>query len=105
MAESIPAWPFSTVTTPIIQVPGSIGVDTDGDGVSDTFAGVTTNAGKATVQGVEFEMSALLGRSLMTSGDSLMTNMAVGYIDADYDEFITAVTDPATGSTATRRRC
>jgi len=83
-----------------IQVPGSIGVDTDGDGVSDTFAGVTTNAGKATVQGVEFEMSALLGRNLMTTGDNLMANAAVGYIDAEYDEFITAVTDPATGSTA-----
>lgn len=89
---------FSDYTN--IQVPGSIGVDTSGDGISDTFAGVTTNAGKATVQGVEFEMSALLGRSLVTTGDSLMTNVAVGYIDAEYDEFITAVTDPATGSTA-----
>jgi len=83
-----------------IQVPGSVGIDTTGDGISDTFAGVTTNAGAATVQGMEFEMSALLGRSLMTRGDSLMTNVAVGYIDAGYDEFITAVTNPATGSTA-----
>jgi len=83
-----------------IQVPGSVGVDTDGDGVSDTFAGVTTNAGEATVQGVEFEMSALLGRNMMTTGDSLMANATLGYIDADYDEFITSVTDPATGSTA-----
>ncbi len=83
-----------------IQVPGSIGVDTTGDGISDTFAGVTTNAGKATVQGVEFEMSALLGSNLMMTGDSLTSNIAVGYIDAEYDEFITAVTDAATGSTA-----
>ena len=83
-----------------IQVPGSIGVDTSGDGVSDTFAGVTTNAGAATVKGVEFEGSALLGRNLISRGDSLMTNVALGYVDAGYDEFITAVTDPATGSTA-----
>ena len=83
-----------------IQVPGSVGVDTSGDGMEDNFASVTTNAGKATVQGLEFEMSALLGRNLMTRGDSLMTNVAVGYIDADYEEFITAVTDAATGSTA-----
>ena len=83
-----------------IQVPGSIGVDSDGDGVFDTFAGVTTNAGKATVQGVEFEMSALLGRNMMTAGDNLMANVAVGYIDAEYDEFITSATDLATGSTA-----
>lgn len=83
-----------------IQVPGSIGVDTTGDGVSDSFAGVTTNAGKATVKGLEFEMSALVGQDLIGDGDALFANLALGYIDAGYDEFITAVTDAATGSTA-----
>ncbi|MCA1777816.1 MAG: TonB-dependent receptor [Xanthomonadaceae bacterium] len=83
-----------------IQVPGSVGVDTDGDGLSDTFAGVTTNAGEATVKGVEFEGTALLGRNLMTSGDNLSAATAVGYIDAEYDEFIALVSDPATGSQA-----
>ncbi|MBY6205842.1 TonB-dependent receptor [Halomonas denitrificans] len=83
-----------------IQVPGSIGVDTDGDGLSDTFAGVTTNAGEATVQGVEFEGSALLGRNLMTDGDSFTARTAIGYIDAEYDEFIALVTDPASGAQA-----
>ncbi len=83
-----------------IQVPGSIGVDTTGDGVSDTFAGVTTNAGKATVQGVELEMNALLGRNMATAGDAFTTMLTLGYIDAEYDEFIASVTDPATGSTA-----
>jgi iron complex outermembrane recepter protein len=85
-----------------IQVPGSIGVDTTGDGVSDTFTGVTTNAGKATVRGVEFEGNALLSRNMIVRGDSLTTAVALGYIDASYDEFITAVTDPATGQTALR---
>lgn len=83
-----------------IQVPGSIGVDTDGDGVFDTFAGVTTNAGKATVQGLEFEMNGLLAQDMGVTGDALYINAALGYIDAEYDEFITAVSDPATGSTA-----
>ncbi|NEZ04769.1 TonB-dependent receptor [Wenzhouxiangella sp. XN201] len=83
-----------------IQVPGSIGVDTTGDGISDTFAGVTTNAGAATVQGAELELSAMLGSNLATTGDELSTMLALGYIDADYDQFIAAVTDPATGSTA-----
>ena len=83
-----------------IQVPGSIGVDTDGDGVSDTFAGVTTNAGEAVVKGIEFEGSALLGRNMMTDGDSFTARTAVGYIDADYKEFIALVTDPATGGQA-----
>jgi iron complex outermembrane receptor protein len=83
-----------------IQVPGSIGVDTDGDGVSDTFAGVTTNAGEATVKGLEFEASALLARNIGVAGDSLSLAAALGLIDAEYDEFITLVTDPATGSSA-----
>jgi len=83
-----------------IQVPGSVGVDTDGDGISDTFAGVTTNAGEAVVKGIEFEGSALLGRNMMTDGDSFTARTAIGYIDADYKEFITLVTDPATGGQA-----
>ena len=83
-----------------VQVPGSIGVDTDGDGISDTFAGVTTNAGAATVKGFEFEGSAILGEDMFTDGDAFSISWALGLIDAEYDEFITAVTDPATGSTA-----
>jgi iron complex outermembrane receptor protein len=83
-----------------IQVPGSVGVDTDGDGISDTFAGVTTNAGEATVKGVEFEGTALLGRNVLTPGDQFNAMLTVGYIDAEYDEFIALVNDPATGSSA-----
>jgi iron complex outermembrane recepter protein len=83
-----------------IQVPGSIGADTTGDGISDTFAGVTTNAGKATVKGFEFEMNAILAQGMFSSGDALTLGTAIGYIDAGYDEFITAVTNPATGETA-----
>ncbi|MFU8832286.1 MAG: TonB-dependent receptor [Wenzhouxiangella sp.] len=85
-----------------IQVPGSIGVDTTGDGISDTFTGVTTNAGKATVKGIEFEATALIARDVLTSGDAFNTTVALGYIDAEYDEFITAVTDPVTGQLALR---
>ncbi|MCC5864050.1 MAG: TonB-dependent receptor [Wenzhouxiangella sp.] len=83
-----------------IQVPGSIGADTTGDGIADTFAGVTTNAGAATVKGFEFEMSAILAQSMLASGDALTLATAIGYVDAGYDEFITAVANPATGETA-----
>ena len=82
-----------------VQVPGSIGADTTGDGISDTFAGVTTNAGAATIKGFEFEMNALLGQGVISGGDAFTLNTAIGYIDAGYDEFITAVADPATGTT------
>lgn len=80
-----------------VQVPGSVGVDTDGDGVADTFTGVTTNAGAATVQGVEFEGNASLGRDVFTDGDVFRTGWALGWIDAEYDRFITAINDPTTG--------
>jgi len=83
-----------------IQVLGSVGVDTDGDGISDTFAGVTTNAGKAVVKGLEFEASALLGYDVAVDGDSLSAALALGLIDADYKEFIAPVVDPVTGATS-----
>jgi len=83
-----------------IQIPGSVGVDTDGDGISDTFAGVTTNAGEATVQGLEFEGTAMLGQDLFRAGDMLNALATIGYIDAEYDEFIAPITNPATGEQA-----
>lgn len=83
-----------------VQIPGSIGVDTTGDGIADTFAGVTTNAGKASLDGIEFEGTALLGLDSLTGGDALSFSWGLGYLDANYDEFIIAVTDPATGQTS-----
>lgn len=73
-----------------IQIPGSIGADTDGDGVNDTFIGITSNAGAATIWGVEFEGRARLGRDLLTPSDRLGFNWSIGYIDAGYDQFIDA---------------
>ncbi len=73
-----------------VQVPGSIGVDTDGDGVSDSFSGVTTNAGAATIWGVEFEGNATLAEDMARSGDLLNFGWSLGYLDAQYDEFIDA---------------
>lgn len=73
-----------------VQVPGSIGVDTDGDGVNDTFTGVTTNAAAATIWGVEFEGTATVAEDMARSGDLLNLGWSVGYLDAEYDEFIDA---------------
>ncbi|MFN2258977.1 MAG: TonB-dependent receptor [Parasphingopyxis sp.] len=71
-----------------IQIPGSVGFDSNGDGTNDTFIGITSNAGAATIWGLEFEGQARLGRDLMAGGDRLGFNWAAGYINADYDEFI-----------------
>ena len=73
-----------------VQVPGSVGVDTDGDGISDTFTGITTNAGAADINGVEWEGQAILADDIGTSGADLNLAWAIGYIDAEYKEFVDA---------------
>jgi iron complex outermembrane receptor protein len=70
-----------------VQVPGSIGTVIGGQ---QTFIGVTTNAGRARFQGVEFEGNAVLARSFGTERDSLTFSWSLGYLNADYLEFIDA---------------
>ncbi|MEM8772578.1 MAG: TonB-dependent receptor [Pseudomonadota bacterium] len=76
-----------------VQIPGSIGVDADGDGVSENFAGVTTNAAEATLFGLELDGYARLAEDLFAGGDSVTYNFALGYINAEFDEFIGATGD------------
>jgi len=73
-----------------IQIPGSIGVDTDGDGVEDNFIGVTSNAGEGRIRGIEFEGLGRLGANLAASGDELTANWSVGFLDTEFLEFIDA---------------
>src|SRR5205085_1578241 len=51
-----------------VQIPGSSGCTVGG---IQTFCGVTTNAGKARFQGVEFETSAKVARDMINTGDQL----------------------------------
>jgi len=60
---------FSNYTD--VQIPGSIGYDSNGDGNNDSFIGITSNAGDADINGVEL-------------------SWAIGYVDAKYNEFIDA---------------
>ncbi|MEZ5892608.1 MAG: TonB-dependent receptor [Parvularculaceae bacterium] len=71
-----------------VQVPGSVGVDTNMDGIADTFAGVTTNAAKATLYGLELEGLAVLAEDFASAGDSLNYQFSLGYIHARYDEYL-----------------
>jgi iron complex outermembrane receptor protein len=66
-----------------VQIPGSVGVDTNGDGVEDSFTGVTTNAGAAEIPGIEFEGS-------FRADDHWSFRWALGWLDAEYTEFIDA---------------
>jgi iron complex outermembrane receptor protein len=73
-----------------VQIPGSIPT-LDAAGNVTGFAGNVTNAGKARIQGLEFEAIARVTDSLSVSG-------MVGYIDAKYKEWIVA--NGLTGSAA-----
>jgi iron complex outermembrane receptor protein len=70
-----------------VQVPGSVGITLNG---AQTFIGVTTNAGRARFQGIEFEGNAVLAQDFGTPGDRLGFSWSMGYINADYLEFIDA---------------
>ncbi|MEL6877392.1 MAG: TonB-dependent receptor, partial [Pseudomonadota bacterium] len=73
-----------------VQIPGSVGVDTTGDGVNDSFIGVTSNAASADVNGIEFEGSALVGRDFAGVGSRFTVNWSLGVLDANYNTFIDA---------------
>ena len=70
-----------------VQVPGSIGTVLNGQ---QTFIGITTNAAKARFQGVEFEGNALVAQNLAADRDRLNFSWSLGYLNADYLEFIDA---------------
>ena len=74
-----------------VQIPGSVGVDSNGDGISDSFVGITSNAGDADVNGVEFEGRAFFGRNFAGPGSRLTFNWALGVLDAKYNTFIDAL--------------
>lgn len=69
-----------------MQVPSSLGLDTDGDGINDDFVGAVTNAGEAVIQGIEIEAELLLmeGLTLSVAGSAL---------DANIEEWIVADVD------------
>lgn len=68
-----------------VQIPGSVACTVGG---LPSFCGVVSNAGKATIKGLEVEFNARLGRDFLTPGDRLNFIGAIGYVDAEYDEYI-----------------
>ncbi len=70
-----------------VQIPGSIGVDANNDGVFESFAGVTTNAARAEFKGVEAEVNARIARGYAGPGSAFTFNGTLGWIDGKYKEF------------------
>ncbi|MCP5400911.1 MAG: TonB-dependent receptor [Novosphingobium sp.] len=64
-----------------LQVPGSLAIDTDGDGIDDDFVGAVTNAGKARIMGIELE-----GNVELVEGFRLIANGSL--LDPEYRTFI-----------------
>ena len=73
-----------------VQIPGSVGVDTNGDGINDSFIGITSNAASADINGFEFEGNALVGEDFAGEGSRFSVNWSLGVIDAKFNEFIDA---------------
>jgi iron complex outermembrane receptor protein len=75
-----------------VQVPGSAGCTLVIGGVpTQTFCGVTTNAGSAKFTGVEIEGNAQVARDFAGAGSRFNLAGTLGYIDAKYTEFVTNV--------------
>ena len=71
-----------------LQVAGSQGIDTDGDGVNDDFVGTLTNAGEAEISGIEFEGSIVFSQNWSARA-------SFSFLDAKINEFIVADVDIA----------
>ncbi len=69
-----------------MQIPASVGCIVNG---IPNFCGLTSNAGKARIQGVEFEGNA---RIFGNPGASRLNfSWSLGYLNADFKEFMTIV--------------
>jgi iron complex outermembrane receptor protein len=73
-----------------VQIPGSVGFDANGDGVNESFIGITSNAADADVNGIEFEGTALVGRDFAGEGSRFSVNWSLGVLDAKFNTFIDA---------------
>ncbi len=75
-----------------VQIPGSVGCTTIVDGQpTQSFCGIVTNAGAVEIKGVEFETNARLGRDMFSDGDQLRLQGSLGWIDAEYKEYIALI--------------
>ncbi|GGA55949.1 TonB-dependent receptor [Sphingomonas psychrolutea] len=68
-----------------VQVPGSVGCVIGG---VQSFCGITTNAAKATIKGVELETTGVLARGFAGPGSNVSLSGTLGYISAKYKTFI-----------------
>ncbi len=78
-----------------VQVPASVGCIVNG---VTNFCGLTTNAGAARFRGVEIESNLAIAENMATAGDRLNFAGTLGYLDANYREFLTLMTVDSAGN-------
>lgn len=69
-----------------MQIPGSVGVDSDGDGVNDNFVGTVTNAGQSEISGIEIEANFLLT-------ENLSAQFSASLLDTSFEEYLVGGVD------------
>ncbi|CAN5385362.1 TonB-dependent receptor [soil metagenome] len=75
-----------------VQVPGSAACTVGG---LPSFCGITTNAAKAHIKGVELESTAVLARGFAGAGSNVTFVGTLGYMDAKYVNFQGSLTTGA----------
>jgi len=73
-----------------MQIPGSVAVDSDGDGVNDGFVGTVTNAGQSEISGIEIEGNFLLS-------DHFSMQLSASLLDASFKEYLVGGVDVSSG--------
>ena len=68
-----------------VQIPGSVGCIIGG---VQSFCGITTNAAKARINGVELETNARFAQGFAGAGSAVTLAGTLGYMDAKYKTFI-----------------
>ena len=68
-----------------VQIPGSVACTVNG---LASFCGITTNAAKAEINGVELETTAVLAKGFAGPGSNVTFAGTLGYIDPKYKSYI-----------------
>ena len=68
-----------------VQIPGSVALVVNN---VQTFIGITTNAAKADIKGIELESSLVLARGFAGAGSNVTFSGSLGYIDPKYKRYI-----------------
>lgn len=69
-----------------MQIPGSVAIDSDGDGINDSFVGTVTNAGQSEISGLEVEGNLLLS-------EHFSMQFSASLLDASFKEYLVGGVD------------